>query len=153
MIAYMMPRERECNAMFLLFDRTPVITTSYLKYEGQQERWNKACADFGFYQDDTEFMGFWKTGELVKGQTDKLKASAYLRKAAGKALLVVTNMNGETAVQALTLDTSGFGLKKSPLKLTNAETGEGISASAEKDGAVSVELNIPGRDYILILAE
>lgn len=152
-IEYMLPRERECNAMFLLFDRTPVAILDYFRYEGPSLAMKKAFEQFGFYQDDAEFMGFWKTGELVKGQTDKIKASAYVRKAAGKALIVVTNMNNETARQTLTLDTSGLGLKKAQVKLSNAETGEAINASVGKDGMLSATLPVPGRDYMLLLAE
>ncbi len=152
-IEYVLPRERECNAMFLLFDRTPVAILEYFRYEGPGLAMKKAFEKFGFYQDDAEFMGFWKTGELVKGQKDKLKASAYLRRAAGKALIVVTNMNDETAKQTLTLDTAGLGLKKAQVKLTNAETGETVNASAGKDGMLTATLSVPGRDYMLLLAE
>jgi hypothetical protein len=141
--------EREYNACMLLFDHSQIPCTG--KYLGG-ESMRRAKGAFGFDEDDVEFKVVGTTGELVKGQGEKLHASVYLRKEAGKALIVAVNRDETPVKTELTIDIAGLGLK-GPVKLTNAETGEAITATAGSGGAVKITPTIPDRDYLLVLVE
>ncbi len=152
MIGWLVPRERECNAMFLLFDRTPGFPSHYLKYKDNHVKWKRTVETFGFYEDDVEFRGFWKTGQTVSNQDEKLKASVYLRKAQGKALLAITNLRDDAVEREMVLDPAALGLDGA-LAITNGETGDAIACADAEDGTIGMSIRVPGRDYVLVLAQ
>ena len=65
------------------------------------QRAYNACAEFGAM--DAEFLPFWHTTELVKGQTETLKCSAYRRRRGG-AVLVIFNRDPEARELTLRVD-------------------------------------------------
>ncbi|MCF7847776.1 MAG: LamG domain-containing protein [Kiritimatiellales bacterium] len=146
-------RTRELNALFFLFDRTAtdVALSYFLGYEKYGEGLDRMYQTFGFYEDDVEFMGFWKTGDIVGNQDDKLKASIYLRDNAGKALLAISNLRDNAVARAMPLDTEKLGLE-GEFSVTNAATGESIPVEKDGRGRLQLPIQIPGRDYILVLA-
>ena len=103
--------------------------------------------DFGYWEDDVEFMGYWKTSNIVQGQNDRLKASVYARKGRGKALLVVGNLSDNPVSPELIFDPAKLGLKGN-IALTNAETGKPLTETGR--GKTKLPLTIPGRNYVLV---
>jgi hypothetical protein len=152
-VAWGLSRTRELNALFLLFDRTPSETLSYfLGYNGYKSQLQRMYDTFGFYEDDVEFMGFWKTGDIVDKQNDKLKASVYLRDESSKALLVITNLGDDAVSPTLDINARKLGLTGN-LTLTNVETGAPISFHKNDQTPPQMLLRIPGRDYLAVLVE
>lgn len=153
-VAWALPRTRECNAMFLLFDRTaqdPALSY-FLGYDDYRAGLERMFDAFGFYQDDVVFKGYWRTGEWINGQTDTLKTSAYLRKPAGKTLLLTTNLDDDPVSTQLVVDAAALGLDGS-IGWTCAETGKAIRTVPSADGRTAIHVDIPGRNYIAVLGE
>jgi hypothetical protein len=151
LIAWLVPREREANALCFLFDRTPHFPSKRWKYPNNHAKWQKVCDDFGFYKDDVEFSGYWKTKDIISGQTDKLKASIYKRKDSGKILIVIVNLNPEPVEKEITLNLKKLNLPDS-VTWTDAETGEAVKAIKNSDGTAKINIKIPGRDYLFLLS-
>ncbi len=151
-IAWALPRTRECNAMFLLFDRTALdpALSYFLGYNDYRDGLERMYEAFGFYEDDVEFKGYWRTEAIIAGQHENLKASLYLRSQAGKALLLITNLDDDPASLALRLDATAIGLN-GDLAFEHAETGVQIAAADSGNGIWTFESHVPGRDYLAIL--
>jgi hypothetical protein len=66
-----------------------------------EHRVYKAFRDFGAL--DAEFVPFWRAADLVRGQTDEVRCSAYLRKKGG-AMLVFFNRGKEPQKMTFTID-------------------------------------------------
>ena len=66
-----------------------------------EHRAYKAFRDFDAM--DAEFIPFWHTGDVVRGQTEQVKCSVYLRKRGG-AMLVFFNRGKETREMTFTVD-------------------------------------------------
>ena len=61
----------------------------------------KAFREFGVM--DAEFIPFWRLGEVVRGQTDEVRCSAYRRKRGG-SMLVFFNRSEEEREMTFTID-------------------------------------------------
>ena len=74
-----------------------------------EHRIYKAFRDFGAM--DAEYIPFWKTGDIVEGQTDQVKCSVYLKKRGG-AVLVFFNRGTESREMTFTVDWKKLGARK-----------------------------------------
>ncbi len=153
-VAWALPRTRECNAMFLLFDRMALdpALSYFLGYDDYREGLERMYETFGLYQDDVVFKGYWRTQNLVAGQTDRLKASLYFREKVGRLLLLLANLEDDPALASLELDAAALGLE-GDLVFENAETGASLVATRTPDGAWSILSHVAGRDYLAVLVK
>lgn len=80
--------------------------------------------NFG-WDDATEFVGYWKSGELVKLTTDTSPVVVSIYKRPGKVMFVVMNNSDSDASITLTPDWGKLGIAQ-PKELTDAYTATGI---------------------------
>jgi len=103
--------------------------------------YNELMAEFG--PADATFFPYWDNADLIGGQNEVIKASAY-RKPSGGALVVVLNTTRET--QAIDLQIDWERLKSDrPLEVVDAFTKEPVAA-----GQGSTALAIKGLAYRLL---
>jgi hypothetical protein len=96
-----------------------------------------------FGMGDVKFFGYWDNAELIGGQTEAVKASAY-RKAKGGALVVVYNTTRAARTAKLTV---AWGQLKSdgPLEVFDAYTKEPVAVSGS-----SLAIEVPPLNYRLL---
>ena len=98
------------NGMMLLHDATRWFADNTL------ERVYRVIDRYGFV--DAEFIPYWRNGDVIRGQTETVKATIY-RKQGGGALIVVCNLAERP--QRITLDVDWAGLKSpGPLEVVDA---------------------------------
>jgi hypothetical protein len=96
-----------------------------------------------FGMGDVEFFGYWDNADLIGGQTEQVKASAY-RKPPGRSLLVVYNTTREA--QRVTLLVDWNRLKSDgPLEVFDAYTKEPVTVSGK-----SVTIEVAPLNYRLL---
>ena len=100
--------------------------------------------DFGIA--DAEFFGYWDNADLIGGQTDAVKASAY-RKPEGGALVVIYNTTRKPVDAKLRVawdKLKGAG----PLKVADVYTGQTIPTKGD-----ALTLEVPPLNYRLVRVE
>jgi hypothetical protein len=96
-----------------------------------------------FGMGDVEFFGYWNNANLIAGQTEDVKASAY-RKAEGGALVVIFNTSREAKTAELTINWDQL-KSDGPLDVFDAYTKEPVGLSGN-----SLALEVPPLNYRLL---
>ena len=99
-----------------------------------------------FGMGDAAFFGYWDNADLIGGQTDAIKASAYRKPDCG-ALVVVYNTSHEPVDAKLT---AAWDRLKSagPLAVTDAYSGDAIATTGD-----ALTLTVPPLNYRLVRVE
>lgn len=92
---------------------------------------------------DVTFSGYWDNARLIGGQTDQIKASAYM-KPEGGTLMVVYNTARETVPARLTVAWNQL-KSDGPLEVFDAYTKQTVAVSG---GALT--LDVPRLNYRLL---
>ena len=95
---------------------------------------------------DVEFFGYWDKADLIGGQTDAIKASAY-QKPDGGALVVVYNVTRQERMPTLLVDWSQL-CGKGQVEVMDAYTKQLLTT----DGS-AVTLDVPPLNYRLLWAK
>ncbi len=96
-----------------------------------------------FDMGDVEFFGYWNNTDIIGGQDEAVKASAY-RKAKGGALVVVYNTSRETRTQKLAVDWDKL-KSDAALEVFDAFTKEPLAVNGS-----SLTLDVPRLNYRLL---
>jgi len=94
------------------------------EYEGQKASHRQARNVFRPWEDDVEFVGYWRSADLVKTDNDDLRVSLYRRP--GSALFVLGNVGDSDANVRVVPDWGKLGISEKGLALVDPEPGESI---------------------------
>jgi len=101
---------------------------------------------FGLGGKDVEFMGYWTLQPENDPQAKNVKASAWLRRSEGTALVVVANLDAKDRRETIRLPLERMGVRR-PAVVCD---GEERRTSIPLDGD-AVSLAVPARDFRLLL--
>jgi hypothetical protein len=96
-----------------------------------------------FGMGDVTFSGYWNNTDVIGGQDEAIKASAY-RKPKGGALVVVYNTAREVRTAKLTVDWDQL-KSDGPLEVFDAYTKESVEVNGN-----SLTLDVPRLNYRLL---
>ena len=96
-----------------------------------------------FGVEDAELLPYWDNADVIRGQTDTIKASAY-RRSGGGALVAVCNLSGEEQTADLAIAWKKL-KSKAALSVVDAESGEAVDVGGRR-----VRLDIAARGYRIV---
>ncbi len=94
--------------------------------------------------ESAKLLPYWNNADVIAGQTDTLKATAY-RQPDGGALIVIANLDKQPVTADLQIDWSQL-KSEGKLKVTDAESGETIAVQGNR-----LQLNIAGRNHRVVV--
>ena len=134
-------RIRELLGFLMLHDMIGVWGSS--RNAQAEEIWRMWRLQDEFGVEDAKLIPYWKNSDVIAGQTETIKASAY-RKAEGAALIVICNLSEEQ--QTTNLSVAWNKLKsKEGLAIADAETGTALKISSGE-----LKIKIAPRDYRVV---
>jgi hypothetical protein len=119
--------------MTALFDMVPSGNTRWMS---AYNTFKNGRLKFGLQEDDVTFRPYWHKTLGVRGQTDQVLASAWLR--SDKVLLLVANL-GEKTTATLTLDAKALGLgDPATWTVSDAEAGGQMACTDPQTGKLAL---------------
>ena len=135
-------RTRELLGLLMLHDMIGVwfSVDGQAKADAVHAMWRVQDA---FGVEDAELIPYWKNDDVIGGQSNAIKASAY-RKPEGGSLVVVCNLSEEEQTTDLTVAWEKL-KPKGALTVVDEESGEAVDAADGK-----LKLTIPPRGYRVV---